>query len=65
MVKKEVKKLGTRTKRIKFSCEHWKQWVYSCEKTKPHYSSENYYSYYIKRHFLGKLTIKKVTVYLD
>lgn len=64
-MRKHVIKFETRTKRIKFSWKGLRQWVYSVHKSKPHYSSENHYSYYVKRHLFGKITFKKVVVYFD
>lgn len=64
-MEKYVKKIYTNTNRMKFSWNNLRKWIYSVEKSNPHYSSENYYTYYVKRCFLGKLTLKKVTVYFD
>ena len=64
-MRKHVVKLDTRTKRIKFSWKNLRQWLYCVHKSNPHYSSEGYYSYYVRRHFLGRLTFKKVIVYFD
>ena len=64
-MRKHVKKIDIRTNKMPFSWKNIRKWIYSVEKSNPHYSSENYYSYYIKTYFLGKLTLKKVTVYLD
>lgn len=65
MGQKQIKKLNIKTKRMKFSWKHLRKWIYSVETSNIHYSSENYYSYYIKTYFLGHLSLKKVIVYFE
>lgn len=59
-----IEPITTSPKREKFRFKGIKSWIHSTYQSNRHYSSENYYTYYVRTCWFGKVTTKKVTVYL-